>query len=193
MEKIIYTRPDGGLSVVHPREGSRLAYFITLDGIVLPEGGDKEPRAATPVDCILCRWPVDGATAEWAETEDEFILRLLAKDVPSDAINPQIVEAEAIPADRTFRDAWKAGPGTVEHDMTKCHELHRARMRAARALKLAELDVQFMRAVEAGDAVAMGEVVARKRLLRDVTALPEIQNAATPEVLKAVWPDCLKC
>ena len=63
MKKIIYTRPDGGLSVVHPTEGARLAYSVRLaNGTVL--GIRKELREAgvqatiEPIDRFLRIWPV---------------------------------------------------------------------------------------------------------------------------------------
>lgn len=74
-------------------------------------------------------------------------------------------------------------------DMTKARNIHRDRMRAARAPKLAALDVAFQRALETGgDTVS---IVAQKQALRDVTANPEIEAAQTPDDLKKVWPDLL--
>jgi hypothetical protein len=97
-----------------------------------------------------------------------------------------------IPQDRTFRDGWALNGGKIVHDMAKCREVHREHMRAARAPKLAALDVQFIRAVEAGDKVAQAKIAADKQALRDVTADPAIEAAATPDALKAVWPDILR-
>lgn len=74
-------------------------------------------------------------------------------------------------------------------DMTKARNIHRDRMRAARAPKLAALDVAFQRALETGgDTVS---IVAQKQALRNVTANPEIEAAQTPDDLKKVWPDLL--
>src|SRR5687768_7479558 len=104
MKLIVYTRPDGGVSVVHPAEGARLAFFVTLaDGSRLPS---NPPYTARRVDTILRRWPVQGVVAEWAESEAEFLQRVQAKSVPQDAKDVRIVDD--VPADRTFRDAWKA-------------------------------------------------------------------------------------
>lgn len=73
MKKIIYTRPDGGVSVVHPMGG----YSIE---------------------------------------------EVLAKDVPPDAINPQIVDESDIPSDKENRDCWKVGIGNIEIDALKLQE-----------------------------------------------------------------------
>lgn len=187
MKKIIFTRPDGGLTVVHPAEGARLAYRVTLaDGTVMPSAN---PPA--PVDTILRQWPVQGVTADWAETEDEFIARIAAKDVPADAIEVQTVDESAIPADRTFRNAWKAGKGRIEHDMNKCRAIHREALRAVRAPKLAKLDVEYMRALEGGNSQRQAEIAARKQVLRDVTKDPSIDAARTPTELKKAVPSAL--
>lgn len=102
------------------------------------------------------------------------------------------VSEDAIPKDRAFRNAWKANGNRIEHDMEKCREIHRNKMRAARKPKLEALDTQYMLADEMSDALKKQQVAAKKKELRDVTAIPEIDQAATVEDLKAVWPDCLK-
>lgn len=102
----------------------------------------------------------------------------------------EIAEAD-IPPDRTFRGAWTSDGKTITHDMEKCRSIHRDRMRAARAPKLAALDVGYQRADEGSDASKKQEISAKKQELRDVTSLPAIDAATTPEALKAVWPACL--
>lgn len=98
---------------------------------------------------------------------------------------------EELPASRAFRDAWTDRGGVVV-DMPKARELHRSRMRAARGPKLAELDTQYLRADERGDAETKQTTAAQKQALRDVTADPAIEAAQTPEELDAVMPDILK-
>jgi len=149
MKKIIYTRPDGGLCVVHP---------------VINTRGEAE-----------------------GFTEDDALARALAK-LPADAINPQVVEASAIPADRTFRNAWKSGAGNVEHDMPKCCELLKGMLRANRVPQLAALDTAYMRADEAGDIAEKKRIAARKQVLRDVTSNHAIAAATTVAELKALIP-----
>lgn len=98
---------------------------------------------------------------------------------------------DAIPEDRTFRDAWcDVSPAAViDHDMTKARGIHRNRMRRARAHKLAALDIAFMKAIEAGEDTAA--IAAAKQELRDVTAAPEIDTAASPAELVEIWPAVL--
>lgn len=92
-------------------------------------------------------------------------------------------EVNSIPADRTFRGAWTASGSSVSVDMGKARDIHRNRMREARAPKLTALDIEQLRG---------RDVEAAKQVLRDVTSDPAIDSASTPEALKAVWPDVLK-
>lgn len=195
MKKIIYTTPEGLLAVVHPAEGARLAHYITLaDGTVLPKGADTaQGRDPFTADSIFRAWPVAGATATWAEKESEFVARIAAKDVPADALDVHIVEGDAIPADRTFRNAWKSEAGRIVHDTPKCREIQRNKLRELRKPKLAALDIAFMRALETGaPASDVQEIVAKKQALRDVTADPRLEAANTPDELRAVVPEVLR-
>lgn len=151
MKRIIFTRPDGGLTVVVPNINT----FPERENI----------------------------------TEDEALQRAWKKDVPADAINPQIVEESAIPADRIFRNAWKAGVSRIEHDMEKCRAIHRDTLRALRAPKLACLDVEFQRSYK--DPAKLDAIEAEKQILRDVTKDPSIEAAKTPEELKLAVPAVL--
>lgn len=187
MKKIVFTRSDGGLSVLNPCEGARLATKLTLaDGTVLVSDAPK------PVDQFRRGWPIAGAVAEWAETEDEFVARIAKKDVPADATDVQTVDESAIPTDRTFRNAWKHdGGGKVVHDMDKARELKKDQLRVLRKPLLADLDVAYMLADEKGDTAAKSDIAKQKQALRDVTDDPAIEAAATPEELKAAMPAAL--
>ena len=46
-----------------------------------------------------------------------------------------------IPSDRTFRNAWTLQDGLLGHDMTKCMDLTKSRLRAARKPLLEAQDV----------------------------------------------------
>lgn len=76
-------------------------------------------------------------------------------------------------------------------NMDKAREIKKDMIRAEREPKLAELDVQFMRAVEAGDTALQAEIATKKQALRDATDDPAIANASTPDELKAVVPSAL--
>lgn len=77
---------------------------------------------------------------------------------------------------------------SVSVDMAKAREIWKNKIRAARAEEFKLLDMQYMRADEAGDVDAKAAVVARKNLLRDATDNPAIAGAKSVEELSAVWP-----
>ncbi len=95
-------------------------------------------------------------------------------------------EKTEIPADYSFRAAWRDGGQTITHDMEKCRDITRDRLRKARAPLLAQKDIEAIKALEAGDSAKLAEVTAEKQRLRDITALPGIDSAKTPEELKAI-------
>lgn len=189
MNVIVYMRPDGGVSICRPAENERQ--------VAVAQAGERADTHPVPFWAVLreaglLNLPFEEAVAKlhpvWAETEDEFVARILAKDVPDDASQVRTVDESSIPADRTFRDAWSHD---LRVDMEKAREIHRDRMRAARAPLLQMLDVEYQRADEVGDPVRKRKVTHRKQLLRDVTADPRIAAAETPSQLKAVWPAAL--
>ena len=73
-------------------------------------------------------------------------------------------------------------------NLNKAKEIKKDMVRADRAPMLAALDVEFQRALEAGDAGKQAEIVAKKQALRDATAHTSIVNATTVEQLKAANP-----
>jgi hypothetical protein len=93
-----------------------------------------------------------------------------------------------LPEERLFRDAWSADSeaGVISVDMPMARNIWRERIRRARAPRLAELDADFMKALETGASTAT--IVAEKQELRDAPAHPGIEAAATPEALKLVKP-----
>ena len=73
----------------------------------------------------------------------------------------------------------------IKIDMAKAKEIHKANIREARTPKLAELDVEFQRALEtSADTTA---IVAKKQVLRDYPAHSGISTAVTDTDLKANW------
>jgi hypothetical protein len=107
----------------------------------------------------------------------------------SDVVSWRVVGDDEIPADRTFRNAWRHDGKAIVHDMAHARDIHRDKMRRARKPLLAALDVEFQRGLESG--AKLDTIVAKKQALRDVTADPAIEAARTPEELKVVWPAAL--
>lgn len=71
-------------------------------------------------------------------------------------------------------------------NMAKAREIKREKIRTQRAPLLAALDVDFMRAVEAGDTAEQARIAAEKQRLRDAPEDPRIEAAKTPEELASL-------
>tara|TARA_R100001015_G_C4569043_1_gene127413 strand:+ start:386 stop:835 length:450 start_codon:yes stop_codon:yes gene_type:complete len=118
--------------------------------------------------------------------ENKTIEEIAAKVVP-DGISYEIIEDSAVPTDRSFRDAWKQNSKTIETDMTKAREVHKQKIRFARELLFADLDVEFQKALETDDASKKTEVINKKQALRDAPADSGIAAASNETELKAQW------
>ena len=70
-------------------------------------------------------------------------------------------------------------------DMAKAREIHKTNIRTARTPKLAELDVEFQKALETGASTT--DIVAKKQALRDAPADTAIDDAVDGDALKAQW------
>ena len=70
-------------------------------------------------------------------------------------------------------------------DMAKAREIHKTNIREARAPKLAELDIEFQKALETGASTT--DIVAKKQALRDAPADSGIAAASDTDALKAQW------
>tara|TARA_R100000329_G_scaffold1495_3_gene2569 strand:+ start:528 stop:788 length:261 start_codon:yes stop_codon:yes gene_type:complete len=70
-------------------------------------------------------------------------------------------------------------------DMAKAKEIHRDQIRYARESKLAELDVEFQKALETS--ADTSSIVAKKQALRDAPADSAIDAATDEAGLKAQW------
>ena len=117
--------------------------------------------------------PIEGTAEECAK-----------RDLP-DGTSYEIVDDSVIPTDRSFRNAWKQNSKTIETDMTKAKEIHKDKIRIARTPKLAELDIEFQKALETSSSTT--DIVAKKQALRDAPAASGISTAASEADLKAQW------
>ena len=70
-------------------------------------------------------------------------------------------------------------------DMTKAKTIHKANIRNARTPKLAELDIEFQKALETGASTT--DIVVKKQALRDAPADSAIDAATNTDQLKAQW------
>ena len=104
------------------------------------------------------------------------------KDVPA-GVAYEIVEDDAIPSDRTFRDAWVMGDCCVEHDIDKCKELAHNMRRAKRAEEFAPHDEVIMKQIPGADAVAAEAARAAIRTKYEQVQTA-IDAATTPDEIK---------
>jgi hypothetical protein len=153
------------IAISRPDGGVSIMCFVTKQYGSTEGGGWENPATPDNIEAVLNKRNKPWTT--W---------RIMA---PSEVQNDI--------TDRTFRNAWKDDNG-IGVNMQKAREIHRNNLRGMRATVLAQLDTEFMRALEAGDTAKQTEIAARKQVLRDVTERPEIEEAQTPEQLKHAWP-----
>jgi len=93
-----------------------------------------------------------------------------------------------IPAERTFREGWEANEDTavISVNMAKAKDIWRDKIRQARIEPLANLDADYMKALETGADTT--SIIAQKQALRDAPALPSIDAATTPDELVKIQP-----
>lgn len=85
-QRIIYPTDEGGVAIVVPAPAARGEVLVS-EAVY---EGEKLVQEAVYRD----------------ETDEEFIARIVAKDVPAGKAF-KIVDVADIPSDRTFRNAWE--------------------------------------------------------------------------------------
>jgi len=73
----------------------------------------------------------------------------------------------------------------IKTDMAKAKEIHKNRIRQARTSKLAELDIEFQKALETSASTT--DIVSKKQALRDAPADSAITEASSEAELKSQW------
>lgn len=98
-KRIIFQNDDGGVSVIIPAPDARVDILVSeavYETILVPEDGDiPEREEQVLVEPAVYR----------PETDEEFSVRIANKDVPTGKPY-KIVNASAIPTDRSQRMAW---------------------------------------------------------------------------------------
>jgi len=79
----------------------------------------------------------------------------------------------------------------IKINMDKAREIKKNIIREERKPLLEKLDIEFMKAFEAGDAEKIEEIKKKKQALRDATTDPLILSASDPQELKEVRPAIL--
>jgi len=122
---------------------------------------------------------------------DNALHYILSELVPIQ--NPDAVariEDVTFPINRTFRSAWKRGEGAIDVDMPTARIIKTDEIRPERNERLAALDIDYMRADEAGDTAEKERVAVVKQTLRDLPATiqPDLEAIDQPEELEAYGP-----
>jgi len=92
-----------------------------------------------------------------------------------------------LPTDKIFRDAWADDGADVGVDMPRARTMHMARIREARNKALTAKDAEIAIA-EDGGAGPAARLRVERQALRDLPATVDLDRAATPEALMAIWP-----
>ena len=111
-------------------------------------------------------------------TQDDGTVAIV---IPADKTNLSVEEIrdKDVPTGKT---SYIVGFGI---DMAKAREIHKTNIRNARTPKLAELDIEFQKALETGASTT--DIVAKKQALRDAPADSGIAAASDANALKAQW------
>lgn len=103
------------------------------------------------------------------------------------AVRKQVVADADAPTNRTFRNAWKWDNRFTHKcgvDMTKAKAIAADKVREARVPVMAALDVEYIKADEAGNPAQKTAVITKKNAARDATQDPRLTNATTPDELE---------
>jgi len=125
----------------------------------------------------------DGTVAIIIPTGELSVEQVAAKDVPA-GVPYEIVTADAIPTDRTFRSAWVMGECCVKHDLERCRQIGHDMRRAARAAEFAPHDEVIAKQIP-GTAAADAEAARQEIRDRYATIQDAINAAADPDAIKS--------
>jgi hypothetical protein len=167
-------------------------------GVTSPSGDDKVIIWERP-DGLMGHTVVVGGLCPHLEAE--CIVQMAARD-PNDlhygwrkiaVIDRSEMPDGGVPhhPHAKWKAAWKFDGDKVAVDMPTAREVHRNRLRQARAPRFVEADNAVKIADDSRNSKARAAAGAYRQALRDVTADPAIEAAATVEELDRVWPACL--
>lgn len=111
---------------------------------------------------------------------------------PGKYLSHRDMEDGAIPKDREFREAWTdtTPEAVIDIDMPKARKIHLDRIRVKRNEKLAELDIEQIKASDQGRTTDLETIRSLKQALRDIPQViaAKIDKAKTVDDLKKVQP-----
>lgn len=190
-KRIVYTRPDSGVSLILPaptamralQNGGGLMRLSQRNYEIAKfvAGGVLEAAAVTWVDGMI----------GGGHVEASFYAALRDKDIAPDGYDPDVL-AQA-PIDREFRNAWMRpqGGGPIGIDIAKARGIQSARIVAAQAHAVLQLESDRQHALIEGRSADAAKLASDKAaaVALDLTALSAvIQNAQNVNALRAIWP-----
>lgn len=197
MNKIVYKNPDGSLSVITPAPDCGIA----LEAIALKDVPKGVPfkiidESALPADrTFRDAWDLDlsdpdGVGADFGAGSDYAVIDWVEGNHP--IVGETVVLAGGEVEIRSVH-SWgaveeiNAKPSTaVKIDLAKAKEIKREALREERKPLLKALDVDYTRALEDNDITKLRAIADQKQALRDAPAHASIEEAKSPEELKAI-------
>jgi len=124
----------------------------------------------------------EGGVSVIIPTGELAIEEVAAKDVP-EGVTYEIVEDDAIPSDRFFRNAWVANGAAVDVDLDKAKDIGHDMRRTKRETEFAPFDEIIAKQIPGLDAAEAEEA---RQAIRDKYALIQdvIEGASTPDEIK---------
>jgi hypothetical protein len=126
----------------------------------------------------------EGGVSVIIPTGELPVEEVAAKDVP-EGVAYEIVEDDAIPADRFFRNAWVMGDCCIDVDLDQCRVIGHQMRRAQRNAEFAPFDEIIAKQIPGADALAAEEA---RQAIREKYALIQdaIDIAEDPDTIKLV-------
>jgi len=164
-------------------------------GMLNPAHIDKQTAAYVEagMDAIPASKLAEGF-AHGGLTESEALDLIRDRSLLTNALNLVVVEADDLPYAGNMRGAWRQDGAVVPvFDMARARPIKTDLIRPERNERLAALDIDYMRADEAGDSVEKQHIANAKQTLRDLPATiqPDLDAISQPEKLEAyepTWP-----
>ena len=121
-------------------------------------------------------------------TQEEYESFVIAGSIPEGNTTMQHITAAQIPSDRWFRAAWRQNGASIKIDMSAARIIQENKIRAARDVKWEDFDTRYVAAQR--DGLDLTILDAERQTLKDVPQVvqSDIDTAATPDILKEIWP-----
>lgn len=184
-QEIVFTAQDGTVSIQIPANNVYVPNVQTL-----PSAGDfvtfeGEISGITVDEIIPAKGDFQSYTIK-ATHRLATIQEIAVRDMAILGVSEYFIVDNSVSrsTDNYFRGAWVHTNGIISIDMTKAVDVHKNELRYMREPEMAQLDIQYQRALETADQTKIAAVVTRKNALRDVTKDPAIAAATTPDQLK---------